>query len=251
MSLHLIECPLDLRRLHLWAGTRGLAGGRGFDEGLALHHLLGEVFGPAMMQPFRLLVAPRAQTGTLYAYSQMDAEGLQCAAAATAAPSAADVIAPGRLRSLPRPVAAWREGQLLGFDIRLRPVVRLASELHGETRAGVPVQLGKGAETDAFLAASLRGEQATREDVYLDWLGARLDGAADLMRETTRLAQFARRRVIRGRRSVEGPDAVVHGSLTITDPAAFAALLARGVGRHRSYGYGMLLLRPPQRRNRC
>jgi len=26
------------------------------------------------------------------------------------------------------------------------------------------------------------------------------------------------------------------------------SLLARGVGRHRGYGYGMLLLRPPQRR---
>lgn len=251
MSLHLVECPLELRRLHLWAGTRGLTRGRGFDEGLALHHLLGEIFGPAMMQPFRLLVAPRAHTGTLYAYSRMDADGLRDIAAATSTPSTVDVIAPDSLRSLPRPAVAWHRGQLLGFDLRIRPVVRLASELHGETRAGVPVQLGKGAETDAFLAASLRGEQATREDVYLDWLGARLDGAADLMRETTRLAQFVRRRVIRGRRSVEGPDAVVHGSLTITDPAAFATLLARGVGRHRSYGYGMLLLRPPQRRAPC
>ena len=37
----------------------------------------------------------------------------------------------------------------------------------------------------------------------------------------------------------------MRGVLTITDPDAFAQLLARGVGRHRSYGYGMLLLRPP------
>ena len=34
---------------------------------------------------------------------------------------------------------------------------------------------------------------------------------------------------------------------TVTDPVAFVGLLARGMGRHRSYGYGMLLLRPPQR----
>jgi CRISPR system Cascade subunit CasE len=26
---------------------------------------------------------------------------------------------------------------------------------------------------------------------------------------------------------------------------AFRALLARGVGRHRAFGFGMLLLRPP------
>lgn len=30
---------------------------------------MAEVFGPAALQPFRLLVAPRAQTGTLYAYA--------------------------------------------------------------------------------------------------------------------------------------------------------------------------------------
>ena len=36
----------------------------------------------------------------------------------------------------------------------------------------------------------------------------------------------------------------MQGILTVTDSAAFAALLARGVGRHRAYGYGMLLLRP-------
>ncbi|GHE81823.1 hypothetical protein GCM10019059_44550 [Camelimonas fluminis] len=50
----------------------------------------------------------------------------------------------------------------------------------------------------------------------------------------------------KGRR-IEGPDATFHGSLVVTDPEAFTILLARGVGRHRAYGYGMLLLRPPQR----
>ena len=38
---------------------------------------------------------------------------------------------------------------------------------------------------------------------------------------------------------------MVHGALTVIDPDAFAALLARGVGRHRAYG--MILLRPPNR----
>ena len=42
----------------------------------------------------------------------------------------------------------------------------------------------------------------------------------------------------------EGPDALMRGVLEITDGPAFAQLLAGGVGRHRAYGYGMLLLRP-------
>jgi CRISPR system Cascade subunit CasE len=38
---------------------------------------------------------------------------------------------------------------------------------------------------------------------------------------------------------------LLRGELTVADPDAFSALLARGVGRHRAFGYGMLLLRPP------
>ena len=40
-------------------------------------------------------------------------------------------------------------------------------------------------------------------------------------------------------------DEMSDGTLTIDNPAAFARLLARGVGRHTTYGYGMLMLRPP------
>ncbi|MEE8524028.1 MAG: type I-E CRISPR-associated protein Cas6/Cse3/CasE [Thermoanaerobaculia bacterium] len=43
----------------------------------------------------------------------------------------------------------------------------------------------------------------------------------------------------------ERPDALLTGTLEVTDPDAFATLLARGVGRHRAFGFGMLLLRPP------
>ena len=66
MSLHLIEVPLQLSDLHGWAGKRGLGKGL-FDEGLALHHLLEEVFGPARLHPFRLMVAPRATQATIFA----------------------------------------------------------------------------------------------------------------------------------------------------------------------------------------
>lgn len=246
MTLHLVELPLSLRTLHLWAGGRKL--GAGFDEGVALHHLLGETFGPAALQPFRLMVAPRAQVGTLYAYSVADADSLRQIALPALNPANAAVIDLERLRSLPRPASAWTAGQHLGFDLRLRPVVRLASELSGADEGGVPVSFRKGAEIDAFLAATLRDRQTTREGAYLDWLAARLAPVAMLEQAGSRLASFQRSRVQRNGRRIEGPDAVVHGTLTVTDPAAFADLLARGVGRHRSYGYGMLLLRPPQRR---
>ncbi|MBC7165497.1 MAG: type I-E CRISPR-associated protein Cas6/Cse3/CasE [Roseovarius sp.] len=241
MSLHLVELRLSLPALHRWAGQRNI--GRGlFDEGLVLHHLLGETFGPAVLQPFRLLVAPRARTGTLYAYSAIPARDLRATVALSIGPAETEVVSLDALRSIERPEATWQEGMRLGFDLKSRPTVRLASPLEGRD-----MQFAKGAELDAFLSETLRNDHARpREEVYLDWLAARLAPVAALERDCSRLHQFRRVRSLRGGRRVEGPEAVIHGTLTVCDPPGFARLLARGVGRHRSYGYGMLLLRPPQ-----
>jgi CRISPR system Cascade subunit CasE len=120
--------------------------------------------------------------------------------------------------------------------------------------------IAAGAEVDAFQLAALRDHAddpdgmtaagRTREAVYSDWLAERLRGAATL--EDARLAAFLRTRAMRpGRGSerraarVEGPDAVIQGTLAVEDPEAFAVRLAQGVGRHLAWGYGMLLLRPP------
>lgn len=243
MSLYLIEMPLSLPTLNRWAGQRKI--GRGlFDEGLALHHLLGEAFGPAVLQPFRLLVAPRVRTGTLYAYSAAPAEELRASAAPLLGPSETETVSLDALRSVERPETTWQEGMRLGFDLKSRPVVRLSSAIEGTDG-----QFPKGAEVDAFLSETLRNDHARpREDVYLDWLAARLAPVADLERGASRLHQFRRVHSLRGGRRVEGPEAVIHGTLVVRDPQEFARLLARGVGRHRSYGYGMLLLRPPQRK---
>ena len=243
MTLHLIEMPLTLSALHRWAGQRNVGHGL-FDEGAVLHHLLVEAFGPAVLQPFRLLVAPRAKTGTLYAYSSVTADDLRAKAATVLGPSEADVLPLHALRSIARPAITWQEGMRLGFDLKCRPVVRLASPIEGKD-----IRFAKGAELDAFLAESMRNDHArSREDVYFDWLAARLSPVADLERDSSRLHQFRRVRSLRGGCRVEGPEAVIHGSLTVCDPQGFFSLLARGVGRHRSYGYGMLLLRPPQRK---
>ena len=243
MTTHLIELPLSLRSLHRWAGSRKLPD----DEGLLLHHLLGETFGPAVLQPFRLMVAPRAQNGTLYAYANAAAEDLRHLARPSLTPAHAEVVDLDRLQSLPRPQANWTAGMRLGFDLRLRPVVRLNSALSGKDENGAAVSFRKAAEVDAFLATVLRGKQTAREAVYVNWLSDRLSPAAALEIEMTRLASFRRLRVWRNGKPLEGPDAVLHGTLIVTDPVAFAELLSQGIGRHRSYGYGMLLLRPPQR----
>ena len=256
MDLTLVRVPIDTPALARWAGERGWVRRRGnftdFDEGRALHHLVDEVFGPGALRPFRLLVPPRRRSGYLYAYSALDADALCTASRVQSLPDHLGVLSPDRLQGKAMP-NDWHAGQRLGFDARVRPVRRLTKNLEGPSGL-----IGKkGAEIDAFLVAALRrhpgqpdgmaGEGRTREAVYLDWLAERLAPAAGLEGPSSRLARFRRVRVARGKSGPEGPDATIHGTLTVSDPDSFAALLARGVGRHRAYGYGMLLLRPPNR----
>lgn len=234
--LHLISLPLELRSFRQWAGARKL----GTDEGRALHHLLGEIFGKGALQPFRLMVAPGARTGTLYAYTLSDQDSLQQTARETGLPDALNVCNPDRLSIKTMP-ERWSEGRRLAFDLRAWPVRRLLKP------AG---KFAKGAEVDAFLLEVLRlfpdGAPAQggidRETVYRNWLAKRLEGAA--MLKQVRSARLERRILRRGSKDLEGPDVTFHGELVITDAAAFAKNLAAGVGRHTAYGYGMLLLRP-------
>ena len=86
----------------------------------------------------------------------------------------------------------------------------------------------------------------SREQVYGEWLSRQFEIRGGAALESATLQSFQRTRAIRKRhrRYSEGPDALMRGNLVITDGDAFARLLAGGVGRHRAYGYGMLLLRP-------
>lgn len=247
-DLHMIRLPIDLASLARWAAERDLGwsgpNGDAFDDGRALHHLLSETFGKGCLQPFRLMAAPGGGRGHLYAYCRATAATLTDRAQATALPEHLGVCLLSELVDKPMP-GDWRAGRRLGFETRVRPVRRLLSPLVGPDGRSFK----KGGEVDVFLVDALRRSDAAtmgtqeREAVYTAWLGERL-GTAVTLDPGTRLARFSRHRASRKGGAPEGPDAVLQGSLTITDPAAFTAVLEKGVGRHRAYGFGMLLLRP-------
>lgn len=258
-TLFMISLPLDLGDFRRWAALRSIA----LDEGRALHHLLSETFGKGVLQPFRLMVAHGARRATLYAYTRQEAESLRQTAREAGAPEALAVADPARIQAKEMP-GTWREGRRLAFDVRIRPVRRLKNPLEGWSREEQRRRLNgqqekgafrKGSEVDAFLVARLRQypegipdeepdrASLTREAVYRHWLAERFGNAAELCADKTRMIHFERKIIERNGR-IEGPDATLHGELTITDGAAFVNLLASGLGRHTAYGYGMLLLRP-------
>ena len=254
MTTNLIYIPLDMRDLNRWAGRRGLIRRRAYDEGYVLHVLTAGMFGNSALRPFRLFSSERRPQATFYAYSALDAGGLCRIAEAVATPDCLDVIRLDSIRDKAMPTN-FAKGQSFGFDVRVRPVQRLKSDVRDDRHN---VRLAKGAEVDAFRLHVMRhprhdstdgdidstSAEWTREGVYRDWLVQRIGASATV--RSCRLAAFRRHRAIRGEgRTIEGPDAALQGSLSVEDAAGFADMLTRGIGRHKAYGYGMLLLRPP------
>ncbi len=240
-SLYLMHTQPAPQRLAAWAARHRLLDKEG-DLGYALHALLRAAFGEQASQPFRYLDAEQG----LLAYTRLGATEL-AQRAALADPDAAAALGLGQtsrhggmsVRSFP---TQWAVGHALGFEVRVRPIIR-----EGKT----------GRERDAFLAAieKAAGQRLDRSQVYVQWLRDLLarQGGAELIDASmiryqllgvTRKSQKGSADDVRRSRLVGGPDAVLAGQLRVTDPQAFAQLLAQGVGRHRAFGFGLLLLRP-------
>ena len=239
-ALYLLHTQPDPQRLAAWAARHRLLDGQG-DLGYALHALLHAAFGEHAPQPFRYLDAEQS----LLAYTRLSAAELaQCAALAE--PDVAAALGFGQtlqhagMSARPFPTQ-WAAGHVLGFEVRVRPIIR-----EGKT----------GRERDAFLAAVEKagGGELDRSEVSVQWLRDLLtrQGGAELVDASvtryqllgvTRKTQKGGADDARKSRVVCGPDVVLTGQLRVTDPQAFAQLLSRGVGRHRAFGFGLLLLR--------
>jgi CRISPR system Cascade subunit CasE len=242
MSLTMLQAEPDLARLVRWADGHGLMPSRAEgDVGYALHALLRAVFGDLAPKPFVLLRDP-ARPARLLAYSTHEETALRLQAASFAEPSALAAFGGLDRLAAKRMPESFPEGHRLGFIVRVRPTIR-------RDRDG---DRNKTREVDAFLAAVEGlppGEGPSRGDVYKAWLLRRMsEGGAGLEQmalDGFHLGEAQRRdaaRVLRLRRAM--PEATFSGVLRVTESAAFSALLARGVGRHRAFGFGMLLLRP-------
>jgi CRISPR system Cascade subunit CasE len=277
MSLMMLHLPVSARALFAAGRDHGLVrDGWSVDTGYLVHALFARLFGAEAPKPFDVQETKAGASGELavLAYAASDHRSL-AARAAAADGGAAHAIAWDRAGSKPMPV--FGEGQRLCFRLRVCPVVRVGRQ-HARFAPGAevdpylalvqqrlasagpfPIDAAEQACRQAIIA-----ELPAREAVYEDWLAARMGEAAAL--RTARLVaqrdarlwrrgepgpgaasrMHGRARAGQGARRVIGRrEAVFEGELAVGDPAAFAALLARGVGRHRAFGFGMLLLRPP------
>ena len=257
-TLHLIRADIDVLHFRRWMGSRRIV-----DDDHAMHCLLAECFGDMRPQPFRLMLPRDGRHGTLYGYARSSADELRDEASLFACPLQTRAMPLASLDSKPMP-SAWQAGRRLGFEVRIRPVVRptknagrrecdrhyLREKKDGSRQTCPHCRPRK--ECDAFQYEAIKhpkGEmRLTREEVYREWLQKRFEhkGGAILDLNTAELVSFRRTRAVRKlhRLYSEGPDVLMRGELEISDGTKFAEMLAGGIGRHKAYGYGMLLLRP-------
>ncbi len=245
--IHMVRLALRTDRI-VERGHRLRLPLREIDLGYLVHVQLTSLFGDLAPAPFAIEVDARARPsearpGTnVLGYAHADRAALEAHARTFAEPQDWESCNWTTASSKPMP-ELFEPGQRLGFEVRACPIVRSKTERHPDGR-----------EVDAFLAECLRvgpDQQVDREQIYLAWLGRELarGGASSL--EHAELVRFKRERLLRRTQgsdrkahSLERPDATLVGRLKVDDPAAFAELLARGIGRHRAFGFGMVLLRP-------
>jgi CRISPR system Cascade subunit CasE len=240
-ELTLLRLQPNARALAAWAastGQRALLA----DMGYALHAACKAVLGVAAPKPFYLRTRNGLQE--LIGYTSATAEevhravqlslGTSDAAAALGAESLVVKAMPNN----------WRAGERFSFETRVAPVLRSRAQ-----------ELGRYVEVDAAYHPQCCGDKpGDRQAAYQQWMQTELAraGAAELLTMRTHafaLTHMSRRqqRQPDGQRHVVRglvPDLCVRGELRVQDPAAFHALLARGLGRHRSFGFGCLLLAP-------
>lgn len=243
-TLHLVKVPLRADRLASIAKRRQIRA-RDLDDGYLVHCLLTELWQANAPAPFVLRGSGR--TLDVWGYTSAPAAELVEHARAFGDPTMLDAL-DGIETISSKVVPRFDKGRRIGFLARVCPVARLSKATNGH-RAG--------AEVDVFLAKCFAAGPTTslsREAVYRAWFIDRLNDVAStgVLVERVSVAAIARIRLVRRTQgntrvanSIERPDVRIEGDLIIEDGGAFLRFLAHGVGRHRTFGFGALIVVPP------
>lgn len=238
-QLYMLELQIDVMALHRFLYYQGLSGrGDEIELGYGVHAWLAAAFGELAPQPWRLLMDSR-RPDRILGYSEHDAVVLRQRLVEFADPSVFNVC-PEPQMIASRQMPEFPKGRRLGFQVLCCPVGRKA---------------GSGVEKDLFLLkadAVDRDTELSRELVYGEWATSKLR-EYDIIVDSIELSSFRLVKQIRRTQGVAGnrkecrivrPQVLLEGELIIGNPDRFAELLVHGLGRHRSFGYGMVLLRP-------
>jgi CRISPR system Cascade subunit CasE len=253
-DFHMVQLGLDAKSLTTLGKMLHLPLAQ-TDTGYLVHCALGELFGDDAPQPFS--IENESENGRrvrVLGYADANADTLQSHAQLDASPTVYEICDWDRLAAKPMP-ETFPEGMPLQFELRACPVVRKASAGEGINQNGDTRTWEEGDELDAFLAEAWKtpGEDLNREQVYRDWLDRQFEVRGGAEPQSIGMTRFSIERMTRripkngnGERkadTIKRPDVTLTGTLQVTDGDAFVDLLRSGLGRHKSFGYGMLKVR--------
>lgn len=240
MTLHMVEFWMNGKELIEL--SRALKLPRGCDDGYLVHCALNEALGGSAPAVFNVESGGDRQLRVL-GYAAVPAESLQEMSQGFASPMGYHLVDWDRTRSKPMP-AVIPSGLRFNFELKTCPIVRLASPKAGHK---------KGAEVDAFLARCWdvgKEVEVDRSLVYMEWLRARLGNAQGVELRGLEVEGFQLARLVRRThggerkaRTIKRPSVIFRGQVEMIDGESFQQLLARGIGRHRGFGFGMLKIR--------
>lgn len=232
------DWPALLRFLH----DQRLEASQGDDDlGYGIHAWLLAAFGSLAPKPWRLFL-DRRRPPRLLGYANHSAEELGYHLQEFADPSAYAACKEPKKQIVSRPMPVFKEGLHLSFELLGCPVGRKADS---------------GVEKDLFLMHADKIESATldRDRIYCEWAREHIEHEEAAKLLAVRLGGFRLTRQVRftqkdlglkerKKRALIRPWALFQGKISVLNSEKFAHLLRQGIGRHRSFGYGMLLLRP-------
>lgn len=135
-----------------------------------------------------------------------------------------------------------RQGQILRFSIRINPVVKRRDPNRRQQRHDLVMDMkhqDRNGNQD-------RTQQERVQKAGLVWLKQRQEQSGYTLHDDSLLAEAYRQHRFRGKggRSISLSTMDCDGSLVVTDPERFRAVLSRGLGPAKAFGCGLLLIRP-------
>jgi CRISPR system Cascade subunit CasE len=240
--LYMHKFFFDTQKLTMFFKERQLTQSSGSaDFGYGIHSILKELFGTMALQPFHLLRC-FSNSCEILGYCQHDLGTLHNHADSFADPTLHQLVN-WDVCSTKKMPNNFSTGMRLSFEVRVCPVKRsrntnlLNSKPQGIVR-----------EYDAYL--SRQDSSLSRDQVYGEWLRRILEHAGVNVIQT-RMERFLQVKTLQRRdnqRSLKSlgqrPDVTLIGLIEVSDSIAFRRMLALGIGRHKAFGFGMMLLKP-------
>ena len=242
-ATNMIRIPVDSVMLHHWSQQRGFN-----DIDHATHCMLTETFKEMAPRPFRMFLPTKTKRAQMLGYTTHSAADLKEAAKLNATQIVQRTMDIENIQHKPVPTD-WQEGEIINFQVRLCPSRRALK--HNVDYSQLANTANPPNEQDAYLnhLAICRENDLTpkgRQEVYVEWLNERITkhSGGHLQVGTCQLLSYNK---LQAQRRLNGPvyylaETTIAGSIAVTDPEEFQKLIANGVGRHKAYGFGMVLI---------